>query len=79
MTIGGAIALIVLGAILAFAVELEVSGINIDIVGYILMLGGLVGLIFGLVWWQRRGTTVVRRTDIDRPIDHPVDRPVERP
>lgn len=58
MTIGGSIALIILGAILAFAVTLEVSGININMVGMILMAGGVIGLIFGLTMRRRRvGTT----------------------
>jgi hypothetical protein len=68
MTIGGSIALIVLGAILAFAVEFEIAGVNIDAVGYILMIGGLVGLIFGLIWWQRRpaGPAVEERRTVTR-------------
>jgi hypothetical protein len=61
MTIGGSIALIVLGAILAFAVEFDVQGVNIDAIGYILMIGGLVGLIFGLIWWQRGSRVVTTR------------------
>jgi FAD/FMN-containing dehydrogenase len=60
MTIGGSIALIVLGAILAFAVEFDVGGINIDAIGYILMIGGLIGMIFGLIMWQRTRTVVSR-------------------
>ncbi len=61
MTIGGSIGLIVLGAILAFAVEIELSGLNIDIVGLIMMVGGVVGLIVGLSMRQRaaRSTRVV--------------------
>lgn len=67
MTIGGAIALIVLGAILTYAVELNVAGINIDVVGVILMIGGLVGLVFGLFLYFRPVSTertVERRRDI---------------
>lgn len=63
MTIGGSIGLIVLGAILAFAVNLEVSGLDIRVVGFILMIGGVVGLIVGLILRQRtvRSTRVVDR------------------
>jgi hypothetical protein len=62
MTIGGSIALIVLGAILYFAVELEVAGIDINVIGIILMIGGLIGIIFGLVALNRGGrTTTVER------------------
>lgn len=57
MTIGGSIVLIVLGAILAFAVEVDIEGLDIRVIGFILMLGGVVGLIIGLSLWQRRGRT----------------------
>ncbi|GAA4068951.1 MULTISPECIES: DUF6458 family protein [Actinomadura] len=49
MTIGGSLALIIIGAILAYAVEYEFSGVDIRVVGVILMLGGLIGLIIGIV------------------------------
>ncbi len=54
MTIGGSIGLIILGAILAFAVTVEVSGLDLNIIGIVLMVGGVVGLIFGLTLRQRR-------------------------
>lgn len=69
MTIGGSIALIILGAILAFAVEFELAGIDITAIGFILILGGIVGLIFGLVVWQRADTTVTRERAVDRPVE----------
>jgi hypothetical protein len=61
MTIGGSIALIILGAILAFAVTLDVAGMDIQVIGIILMVGGVIGLIFGLTMRQRRvgGTRVI--------------------
>ncbi|MBS3942345.1 MAG: hypothetical protein KG028_15410 [Actinobacteria bacterium] len=67
MTIGGSIALIVLGAILAFAVTLEVAGIDIQVVGFILMLGGVIGVIVGLSLRQRRvaATRTTRVVDQD--------------
>jgi hypothetical protein len=56
MTVGGSIALIVLGAILYFAVEFDLAGLDINVIGVILMLGGLIGLIVGLVLMsQTRG------------------------
>jgi len=45
MGIGVSIFLIAVGAILAFAVEYEVGGVDIQIIGFILMAVGLVGLI----------------------------------
>ncbi|MBC6463167.1 DUF6458 family protein [Actinomadura sp. HBU206391] len=50
MTIGVSIALIIIGAILAYAVNFSISGLDLDVVGFILMAGGIVGLIIGLVW-----------------------------
>lgn len=65
MTIGGSIALIILGAILAFAVEVDLAGVDLNTIGYILMIGGAVGMLFGLI---RLGTT--RR--VERPAERTV-------
>ena len=61
MGIGASIFLIVLGAILTFALDLTVAGVDIDIVGWILMIGGVVGLIFTAFIWGPRNRTVVDR------------------
>ncbi|MCP2339853.1 DUF6458 family protein [Actinomadura rupiterrae] len=57
MTIGGSIALIIIGAILAYAVDYRFSGVDIRVVGFILMLGGLLGLVIGIarILSARRG------------------------
>ena len=62
MGIGGSIFLLALGAILAFAVHAQVSGIDINVVGYVLMLAGLVGLIVTIWFWNSRRRTVVEQT-----------------
>ena len=50
MGIGTGIFLIVAGAILSFGIEPDAwSVVNLNIVGYILMAGGLVALILALV------------------------------
>lgn len=49
MRIGSSIFLIALGAILAFAVQVRVSFVDLALVGYILMAVGVVGLIASLV------------------------------
>lgn len=49
MTIGGSIAVIAIGAILTFAVTIELAAVNLDAVGIILMAAGAVGLVFGIV------------------------------
>ena len=48
MTIGASIFLIAVGAILKYAVDVTVSGIEIQTIGLILMIAGAVGLIIGL-------------------------------
>jgi TRAP-type C4-dicarboxylate transport system permease small subunit len=49
VTIGAGLALIIVGAILAYAVEYDISGLDIKVVGVILMVGGLIGLVIGLI------------------------------
>jgi UPF0716 family protein affecting phage T7 exclusion len=44
MGIGASIFLVAVGAILAFAVNASVSGLDIAVVGWILMAAGVVGL-----------------------------------
>ena len=67
MGIGGSIFLLALGAILAFAVNAHISGIDINVVGYVLMLAGLIGLIITLWYWNsRRRSTVVSQSQ--RPV-----------
>jgi hypothetical protein len=48
MTIGSSIFLIALGAILRYAVTASVAGVDIQVVGLILMIAGAVGLVVGL-------------------------------
>ena len=48
MTIGSSIFLIAVGAILRYAVTATVSGIDIQVVGLILMIAGAIGLVIGL-------------------------------
>lgn len=48
--------LIAVGAILAFAVNQSPgASVDIDVVGWILMIVGLVGLLLSLLWWERFG------------------------
>jgi hypothetical protein len=44
VTIGGSVALIIIGAILRFAITWTPQYVNIQAMGVILMLGGIVGL-----------------------------------
>jgi hypothetical protein len=59
MTIGGSIALIVAGAILRFAVTWHGNYLNLQAIGVILMVAGVVGLgvAVGLLISRRRART----------------------
>ena len=50
MTIGGSLLLIAMGAILRYATNLNVQGIEIDTVGLILMIVGIVGFVIALIY-----------------------------
>ncbi|MDD7929621.1 DUF6458 family protein [Microbacterium thalli] len=66
MSIGSGIALFVIGAILAFAVNVEVEWVDLDLIGYILMGAGAVIFVLGLVLLaRRRQTETVSRTAVD--------------
>jgi uncharacterized protein (DUF58 family) len=90
MSIGVGIFLMVLGAILAFAVEATTPGINVNTLGIILLLTGLVAVLYSLLFWSNlspwgRSRSVVRRRTVvqERPVQVVEERPVrvikERP
>lgn len=54
MSIGFGIFLFAVGAILAFAVNLSVEGVDLIMVGYIFMIAGAVTTVIGLVLMARR-------------------------
>jgi hypothetical protein len=69
MGIGTSIPLIAVGAILKYAVTADVSGIDLDIVGVILMIAGIVGLLLSLFWmtvWADRRRRVVEDRVVER-------------
>jgi hypothetical protein len=55
MGISASILLIAGGAILAFAVNAEVSGLEIQTIGWILLIVGVVGLLVSLIFWSSWG------------------------
>lgn len=84
MGIGGSIFLIVVGAILAFAVNVSLGWLDLNVVGWVMMLAGVFGLVLTLWFWNSRRRTVVAtpadgdrrvvresRTDV-RPTDRPM-------
>jgi len=55
MGIGVSIFLIALGLILALATNFDLAGLDIQVVGWILVAAGLVGLaITAMIWGPRR-------------------------
>jgi hypothetical protein len=56
MTIGTSILLIVVGAILAFALRTEIPYVSADVIGYVLMAAGALGLVIGLVMLAQRSS-----------------------
>jgi len=63
MYLSSAIALIVVGAILTYAVELNIAGIDINMIGMILMIAGVVGAVASVIMMalpRRREREIVR-------------------
>ena len=63
MSLGVSIFLLVVGAILTFAVDVTTSGFNLNTVGVILMVAGALGLVLSFLFWSsfspyRRSRTV---------------------
>jgi len=54
MNLGFSLFLVAVGAILAFAVTASVSGIDINIVDWILMGVGAFGLVYSIFAYNRR-------------------------
>ena len=55
MGISLSILLIAVGAVLAWAVDAEASGVDITAVGVILLVVGIIGLLVSLVFWSSWG------------------------
>lgn len=73
MGLGTSIFLIALGAILRFAVTATVNGIDVQTVGTILMVVGVIGLVLSFIFWSswgagwgtsRRRAVVARDDDV---------------
>ncbi|HET9545679.1 MAG TPA: DUF6458 family protein [Gaiellaceae bacterium] len=74
MGLGVSLFLIAIGLILWLAVSAEVSGIDINMVGLILVIIGALGLLISMIFWSTWGgvggwrrETVVRDDRYDRP------------
>jgi uncharacterized membrane protein YedE/YeeE len=66
MTIGGSMALIIIGAILRFAVTWKPDNVDLQVIGLILMIGGAVCLVasiaFTIAQHRRRTSAEVYET-----------------
>ncbi|MET0297336.1 MAG: DUF6458 family protein [Microbacterium sp.] len=75
MSIGAGIVLFVIGAVLAFAINVEVEWVNLDMVGYIFMGAGFLVFLLGLIMLaRRRQTESVTRTAVDPTVGEQVTR-----
>lgn len=72
MGIGASVFLIAVGAILAFAVHVQTGFLDLSVVGWILIVAGVIGLIMTTMIWGRRRQTVTRT-----PVVEPRGRVVE--
>ena len=65
MATGTSIFLIALGAILTFAVDASISGLDLETVGVILMIAGALGLLVSLLWLDRATTPRTERRVVE--------------
>ncbi len=64
MSIGAGVVLFVIGAILRFALTVQVAWIDLLLVGNILMGAGIVVFVLGLIFTFRRRHSVSRRRTV---------------
>ena len=57
MGLGVSIFLIAVGAILTWAVNASVSGLELQTIGVILMVVGALGLVLSMIFWSSWGGT----------------------
>lgn len=74
MTIGGSAALIIIGAILRFAVTWSPKNVDLQVIGVILMIGGAAGLCVavGLMIMRRRDRAGAQVTEERRYVEPPM-------
>ncbi len=55
MGIGVSLILVAIGAILIWAVNAEVSGIELTTIGWILLIVGIAGALISMIFWSSWG------------------------
>jgi hypothetical protein len=88
MGVGVGLILIAFGAILTWAVNAEVSGLDVTAIGVILLVLGIVVVLLDFLWWRTwtwnyaagpwRRTTYVRDTAVPAQPVQPVQPPASR-
>ena len=73
MTIAAGIFLIAVGAIIRYALNFEIGGVDEAMIGLILMLAGLAILVLALVTMAIARRRVVTEERVDPRVDRPVD------
>lgn len=85
MGIGAAIFMIAAGAIITFALDLRVGWLDLDAVGWVLMVAGAIGLVITMSMFSRRRREVVtsapvtERRVVEEPrtrVEYDSDRPL---
>jgi hypothetical protein len=66
MGIGVSLILIAVGAILVWAVEAQVSGVDLTAVGWILLIVGAAGALLSMIFWSSWGGWGGRRETVVR-------------
>jgi hypothetical protein len=72
--IGTGIVLFVIGAIVTFALNFEVQFVNLDLIGWILMIAGVVVFLISLVLVLRRRSSVETVREVGGTGDRTVQR-----
>ena len=75
MGISVSLILIAIGAVLTWAVTTSVSGIDLDVVGVILMIVGGAGLVLSMVFWSSWGGFNANRAGGTTTVVHDDPRP----
>ncbi len=63
MGLSASVFLLAVGAILVWAVEVTLAGVNLNMIGVILMIVGAIGVLLSLVFWSSWGGFGEQRTE----------------
>jgi Domain of unknown function (DUF6458) len=75
MGIGASVFMLAIGAIIAFAFNVRVGWLDLDVVGWVLMAAGAFGLVLSLIMLNRGRRTITRTATTNDPYAAP---PAER-